>query len=263
MRTKILTFLFLLTTISVFGQVKRVAVLETVDRTNSVVPGIKLIIRGYLTSALSKHENYEPFDRVDISSILGEQNFQQSGLISEDDIKKIGVMSGADYILVTEAAGINDETVALASKIIDASTGHIEQSSAVMSSINQLEDKCRILVASLLGITVNPETGVMNGEITYEGNKYVGEYKNGKPHGKGRLEYTSADDGPFYYEGDWVNGKKEGNGKLYITMYGVWYLLYEGEWKNDLFEGYGTRYFPHASGYWKAGVYMGLKNEDF
>lgn len=46
--------------------------------------------------------------------------------------------------------------------------------------------------------------------IDDNGNKYCGELKNGKPHGKGKMVYYTEDDEreTKTYEGGWLNGKK-------------------------------------------------------
>ena len=99
---------------------------------------------------------------------------------------------------------------------------------------------------------------------------YVGEFKDGKRHGKGyeswhnsRQFYTS-----LKYEGEWKNDKRHGKGKnwcydhflsnLRLTYEGEWQYgkchgrgtsyhtngkkEYEGQWKNDQKEGYGILY---------------------
>ena len=40
------------------------------------------------------------------------------------------------------------------------------------------------------------------------GDKYVGEFKKNKQHGKGVLFYANGDK----YDGDWANNKKHGKG---------------------------------------------------
>ena len=85
--------------------------------------------------------------------------------------------------------------------------------------------------------------------------KYVGEWKNEKPHGKGIFTY--ADGG--VYDGEFNEGKKHGtakmvwaDGTIYIGQYledvrtgnGKLILksgdVYEGEWKNNFMHGQGT-----------------------
>ena len=65
-----------------------------------------------------------------------------------------------------------------------------------------------------------------------DGSVYEGEYKHGKPNGKGSM--TSYDNKTIY-DGDWVNGKREGIGKLIITDE----YNYTGPFENDYFSGSG------------------------
>ena len=65
-----------------------------------------------------------------------------------------------------------------------------------------------------------------------DGSVYEGEYKNGKPNGKGSM--TSYDNKTIY-DGDWVNGKREGNGKLIVSDE----YNYTGPFENDQFAGSG------------------------
>ena len=60
---------------------------------------------------------------------------------------------------------------------------------------------------------------------------YVGEYKNGKYHGKGT--YTSDN---WKYVGEWKNGKRNGMGTLTFPTG----LRYVGKWKDDKKYGMGT-----------------------
>jgi hypothetical protein len=73
----------------------------------------------------------------------------------------------------------------------------------------------------------------MHGHGTYyyaDGDKYEGEWKEDKRHGKGVVTYAGQN-GTISekYDGDWVDGKMHGFGKYYYNDGGV----YEGEW----FEG--------------------------
>ena len=65
-----------------------------------------------------------------------------------------------------------------------------------------------------------------------DGSVYEGEYKHGKPNGKGSM--TSYDNKTIY-DGDWVNGKREGIGKLIISDE----YNYTGPFENDIFSGSG------------------------
>ena len=73
--------------------------------------------------------------------------------------------------------------------------------------------------------------------ITYDdGRVYVGEVKAGEdgqdiPNGKGVMTWPKGDK----YEGDWVDGKREGKGR-FVSYEGD---IYTGEFKNDMKSGKG------------------------
>lgn len=78
---------------------------------------------------------------------------------------------------------------------------------------------------------------------------YVGETKNGKPHGRGTMKYSKNK----IYQGDWKNGKREGVGKItniisektlaeetgYQTTTNE-VTTYSGNWVNDQYSGNGV-----------------------
>lgn len=127
---RILTISFLLICffILVGAQVKKVAILETVDKQGNVPYGILLQVRSSLTYAISSNEGYEGYDRVDMSAITGEQNFQRTGMVNDEQIKRLGEMTGASYVLIAEAAIYDDEHIIIAAKILDVETGAIVNS---------------------------------------------------------------------------------------------------------------------------------------
>ena len=105
MKNKLLFFTtLLLLPLFVTAQNKKVAILETVDKYDKVPYGVKLQLRSNLTYAISNTPGYEGVDRVDMSSIMGEHNFQRTGMVTQAQIKKLGEMTGAGSVLVAEAA---------------------------------------------------------------------------------------------------------------------------------------------------------------
>merc|ERR1712100_141177 len=78
------------------------------------------------------------------------------------------------------------------------------------------------------------------------GNVYVGQMKNGKKHGFGKL--TSADGA--VYVGDWKDDKRNGKGKMTYASGEV----YDGDWKDDKRDGKGTNTWADGDVYdgdWK------------
>lgn len=66
-------------------------------------------------------------------------------------------------------------------------------------------------------------------------NKYEGEFKDGRPNGKGIMYYSNGDN----YEGEWKYGKKNGYGTMVFSNSSI-KKTYEGQWYADLMCGYGT-----------------------
>lgn len=116
--------------LSVFAQteVKKVAILETVDKMGNVPYGILFQVRSSLTFAISSHAGYEGYDRVDMTAITGEQSFQRTGMVSDEQIKRLGEMTGAAYVLIAEAALYDDQNIIIAAKILDVETGGVMSS---------------------------------------------------------------------------------------------------------------------------------------
>ncbi len=217
----------------IFGQsgfTKRVAILETVDKEGKVSYGVKLMVRSKLSAAITATPGYEGYDRVDVSAILGEYEFQRTGLVSNNDIKRLGEMTGVNYILVAEVAYLNDSYIFLSARILNVETARVEQiaDTQTQATVEALEQNCKVLAGKLLN--VNVETEAVRGELIIDGDRYVGEYKNCKPHGCGIIYFSSGDKYKRKsYEGDWVNGIREGAGTM------VWNSgeKYVGQWKDS------------------------------
>jgi len=83
-------------------------------------------------------------------------------------------------------------------------------------------------------------------KIIYEdGSRYIGELKEGVPHGKGTLIWPDGKN----YRGDFKNGYMNGWGVF------IWPDLgsYEGEWKDGLQHGEGKRILSIYFLSWHAG----------
>ena len=127
---KLLILLLSAFSLTIFAQtpVKKVAILETVDKMGNVPYGVLLQVRSSLTYAISSNAGYEGYDRVDMAAITGEQNFQRTGMVSDEQIKRLGEMTGAAYVLIAEAALYDDQNIIIAAKILDVETGGVMSS---------------------------------------------------------------------------------------------------------------------------------------
>ena len=85
-----------------------------------------------------------------------------------------------------------------------------------------------------------------------DGSTYVGEIKNGKPHGHGKYTWPDGDE----YIGRWIHGARHGLG-CHSRRNG---FIYIGEFKKNLPDGEGFYVGPDGtcySGKWVKGVQQG------
>lgn len=121
MKTKFILF-FLLFAGVVSAQIKRVAVLETVDKEGRVKYADEMMLRDNLMKAITNTPGYEAYSRTEIDAIMAEHSFQRTGLVSDEQIKQLGEMTGANYILVAEAAVSDAQRLFVSVKLLDVVT---------------------------------------------------------------------------------------------------------------------------------------------
>ena len=164
---KVLILLLSVLSLTVFAQteVKKVAILETVDKMGNVPYGVLLQVRSSLTYAISSNAGYEGYDRVDMAAITGEQNFQRTGMVSDEQIKRLGEMTGAAYVLIAEAALYDDQNIIIAAKILDVETGGVMSStppSVAPKDPAKMAEACNRVSSILLGNKISSQTSVNN-----------------------------------------------------------------------------------------------------
>lgn len=133
--------------------VKKIAILEVVDRQLNVDYLNKLMFRSYLTGAITRTPGYEGYDRVDVSSILGEHDFQRTGMVNDAQIKQIGEFTGAQYVLIAEAAS-NGNKMFITAKIIDVETTRVISTSSELmdTSEEEMQNGAISVALKLLGV---------------------------------------------------------------------------------------------------------------
>lgn len=139
------------------AQVKKVAILETVDREGTVSYAYKLMLRSNLAKAITSAEGYEAYDRTDMDAIMGEQNFQRTGMVSDDQIRRLGEMTGAAYVLVAEAAKADEKSMFITAKILNVETAKTEITENVLmgTSASDIQLGCETLANKLLGLNIS------------------------------------------------------------------------------------------------------------
>ena len=98
-----------------------------------------------------------------------------------------------------------------------------------------------------------PENLNKTGSFSWpDGSKYVGEYKNGHPHGFGTYTWPDGDE----YVGFWLNGKRHGLG-FHSRRNG---FVYVGNFVDNLPQGDGSSIDDQGNAYsgeWKSGFQNG------
>ena len=151
---KSLLFLCVVFAVMVHAQ-QKVAILEPLDGEDSEVTSMeKAMIRGELRKAIAKLDGFEPITRTDIDRLLTEQDFQNKGYVSENEIHHIGQMSGADYLCVS-TINKSDLQFYLEAYLVDVNTGDILNPASQFGSVENgnisgLYQICRNLVREMV-----------------------------------------------------------------------------------------------------------------
>ena len=143
----------MLSAMMVSAETMRVAILEPVDRENKVSYANRLILRSNLAKAVTNTPGYEAYDRSDIDAIMGEQDFQRTGLVSNDQIRRLGEMTGAKYVLVAEAAVVDANNMYITVKLLNVETAKLEMTDNKMMGMSpaEIQKGCVVLANNLFG----------------------------------------------------------------------------------------------------------------
>lgn len=152
------------TTLTFAQEVRRVAILEVVDKLGNVSYANKLILRSSLAKAITNTPGYEAYDRTDMDAIMGEQNFQRTGMVSNDQIKRLGEMTGAKYVLVAEAVLVDEQNMYITAKLLDVETARTEMTDNQMMSTTpkEIQHGCQVLATNLIKPVAATQTVLSN-----------------------------------------------------------------------------------------------------
>jgi formylglycine-generating enzyme required for sulfatase activity len=85
----------------VWGQIQTVALLEPITKGGNVTNMHKQLVLAALKKSITNIGGYEAFARTDINAIEFEQAFQRSGKVDDEQKRKSGIMSGVDFICIS------------------------------------------------------------------------------------------------------------------------------------------------------------------
>ncbi len=156
---KIFLFCLLMTTAMIYADdVKRVAILEVVDREGKLSYSQKLMLRSNLARAVTNTKGFEAYDRTDMDAILNEHDFQRSGNVSDSQIKKLGEMTGASYILVAEGVIAEANKLFVTAKILNVESAKVEVTENMLmgTASSAMQYGCRDLAKKMFSSLNNP-----------------------------------------------------------------------------------------------------------
>lgn len=162
------TLLLMVFAIIATAQTKRIAILETIDKENKVPYAVEVMVRSNLTKVISNTEGYEGYDRVNISEIMDEHDFERTGLVSEEQIRQLGAISGADFLLVSEAVLFDESNVFVTAKILNVVSAKTEGSENELMGMTaqDIQRGCESLANRLLGLSDPTANNLANSSNT-------------------------------------------------------------------------------------------------
>ena len=113
------------------------------------------MVRSNLAKAITNKSGYEAYDRADIDNLMKEHNFQATGLVSDEQIKELGVMTGAQFVLIEEAALVDAKHIYVTAKILNVETAqlHITDNELMAADPQSIQKGCQKLANRLLSIS--------------------------------------------------------------------------------------------------------------
>lgn len=152
---KLLTLCLLAVTMCVVAQEKKtVAVLDPIDRQQTVPTYLLTTIRMTMETAITLSSEYEAFDRSALDKLKQEQSFQHSGEVNDNTIQELGQLTGVNYILVPEVSG-GDGYVMISAKVMDVEKGRYDRafdSEFVEMKPQEVQKAARGLAVKLFGL---------------------------------------------------------------------------------------------------------------
>lgn len=198
------------------------------DRGNTFNPN-EGALRADIIVALVKAKGWDP-NSAELSYI---RNFNDYSSILTEDRNYLALAVGKNLV-----QGYPDNTFSPSGVVTRAETARL----IYMAFIEQSANGTSVSYAGDV-YTGELKNGVPDGtgQITFaSGDKYIGSFKDGKQDGKGKLIYADG----RVYEGDFKQDRLDGQG-TYTTSE----LTYVGTFKNDCFEGNGVMTFDFGDKY--------------
>ncbi len=154
----IIIVLLSIVSMTAMAQTKSVAILETYCSDGKLSNSYLMMIGSNLETGIIKNPQYTAYNRAQVKALMTEHQFQRSGLVKDDDIRRLGQMAGVDYVLASEVA-LLEQQVFVAAKVLNVVTGQYEMSDNELMDYNPsaIQRGCQNLAAKLLGEGSTPQ----------------------------------------------------------------------------------------------------------
>ncbi len=136
---------------------KKIALLQprAVVSTTAVDPIEVSMVRGELRNALTSQSNFQVLTRLDVDKIFEEHVFQKSGLVDDTQRKRVGVMTGAQFICVSSITKFQNQ-IYIEAYMIDIETGEMTNTASQYAKIENYDYStlpivCQNLTSQMLG----------------------------------------------------------------------------------------------------------------
>lgn len=152
-------FLILLSALSVtaFADDVKIALLQplTVHGSTACNPMEISMVRGELRKAFGWQSDFQVLTRLDVDAMLKEQGFQHSGMVDDAQRKKVGAMTGAQYICVSSITKYGTQLY-IEAYLVDVETGQMTNPATQYANVKDedyctLPASCNALAKEMLG----------------------------------------------------------------------------------------------------------------
>lgn len=113
------------------------------------------MVRGELRKAFGWQSNFQVLTRTDVDQMLKELGFQQSGMVDDNQRKKVGEMTGAQYICVSTITKDGTQLY-IESYLVNVETGQMTNPATQYANVENnnygtLQEPCNELAREMLG----------------------------------------------------------------------------------------------------------------
>ncbi len=154
---KLLIILFSAFSFTVFAEDVVIALLQplTVQGSTDCDPFEVSMVRGELRKELGRHTGYQVVTRLDVDAILKEMGFQQSGMVNDAQRKRVGAMTGAQYICVSTITRYSTQLY-IEAYLVNVETGQMtnpvtQYAKIINDDYSTVRTSCNAMANEMLG----------------------------------------------------------------------------------------------------------------